>query len=111
MGGSVAHRGKEWIRITGPGGAVRLFPGPDRVDLQLVGANEGALVGLRFRYGIALTSEPPPGGPVGVHHRVRDVGEVSGALVELLKEWLSGEVPSSGSGPPVAAPDADPTAR
>lgn len=81
------------------------------MDLQLVGANEGALVGLRFRHGISLTSEPPPGAPVGVHHRVRDAAEVTGALVELLNEWLSGEVPSPGSGPPAAAPDADPTAR
>lgn len=89
-GGEIGWSGEEWVRFRGPAGSVRLFPGPGRVDLQLVGADEGTLTGLRFRFAVPVTREPPPGAPPGVHLRLTGLEDLTPELEMLLARWLSG---------------------
>jgi hypothetical protein len=90
-----------WIRIAGGRRSLRIFPGPAWVDLQLVGLDEGTLVGLRYRYGIPLSLEPPPGAPPGAHLRVTG-SELEPPLRAMFRMWL--EEP-----PPAVVPATGPT--
>lgn len=97
-GGEVAWSGEEWVRFRGPSRSVRAFPGPGRVDVQLVGADEGTLTGLRFRYGVSLSSDPPEDAPPGVHLRVSGVADLTPNLETLLARWWSGRSSEAGRG-------------
>lgn len=90
LGGGAARRGDAWVRFEGDRGEIRAFPGPGGVDLQLVGANEGSLAGLRFRYGVSIPLKPPPDAPPGAHLRLSSVVELDDRMRSLLGAWLAG---------------------
>ena len=92
--GARVSRNSEWMRIEGPRRALRVFPADEWVDLQLVGLDEGSLVGLRYRHGVPLNLEPGPEAPPGVHLRITDL-ELGPAVTELLRSWLSTPAPEA----------------
>ena len=93
-----------WIRIAGARRSLRIFPGPAWVDFQLVGLDEGTLIGLGYRYGIPLSLEPPPGAPPGAHLRVTG-SELEPPLRAMVRMWLE-EPPAAAVSP--AGPPRDP---
>lgn len=97
-GCEVAWSGREWVRFRGPRRSLRAFPSPVAVDLQLVGADEGTLTGYRFRYGVPVGAERPPGAPPGVHLRLSSVEELEGAAGAMAESWLAGAPPGNGGG-------------
>ncbi|MDX1622999.1 MAG: hypothetical protein R3199_03355 [Gemmatimonadota bacterium] len=107
VGARVVRRGQEWVRLSGPGGDVRCFPAPDGVDVQLVGANEGTLLGLRFRTGVEWGKRVPGDAPPGVHLRVRRPAALEGSVGRTVAGWLSGtvSVDRAGRGPAAGSPD------
>jgi len=76
-----------WMRVAGRRRSLRVFPGADGVDLQLVGLDEGTCAGLRYRFGVPLSLQPPPGAPPGVHLRVQGP-ELGSPLEALIRFWL-----------------------
>lgn len=96
LGGRVTHR-DGWVRLEVLR-SLRVFPGPLWIDLQFVRIDEGALVGFRYRYGLPLSFEPPPGAPPSAHLRVAG-SRLPPAVVELVERWLAGAIPRR-SGPP-----------
>jgi hypothetical protein len=86
-----------WIRIAGARRSLRIFPGPAWVDFQLVGLDEGTLIGLGYRYGIPLSLEPPPGAPPGAHLRVTG-SELEPPLRAMIRMWLE-EPPAAAVSP------------
>lgn len=89
-GSEVAWSGEDWVRFDGSSRSLRVFPGEAWVDLQLVGIDEGNLVGLRYRYSVPARLKPPDGAPPEVHIRL-SIAEDFGPEVQLmLCDWLSG---------------------
>lgn len=91
----------DWVRYEGAGGTIRVFPCRDGAWVQLAGADEGALAGLRFRHGLP----PDPGGragaPPGAHLFLQEGATLNPAIEGLIRQWLRG----SESLPEVGAPD------
>ncbi|CAN5328299.1 hypothetical protein BH18GEM1_BH18GEM1_09390 [soil metagenome] len=87
-GSQVAWSGEDWVRFDGTGHSLRVFPGAGWVDLQFVGADEGTLAGLRYRYGVPVTLGPPPDAPPEVHLRLASSADFSPAVELLLGAWL-----------------------
>lgn len=83
---------RDWVRFEGPCGAVRGFPRGEGVWLQLAGADEGALAGLRFRHGLTqdLMAGAPSDAPPGAHFFLRDVAALTPSIEALLRQWLRG---------------------
>jgi hypothetical protein len=75
------------MRVAGRRRSLRVFPGADGVDLQLVGLDEGTCAGLRYRFGVPLSLQPPPGAPPGVHLRVHGP-ELGSPLEAMIRFWL-----------------------
>jgi hypothetical protein len=78
------------------------------LDLQLVGVDEGSLVGLSYRHGVPLGREAPPDAPPGVHLRLHRT-ELEPGVRSLLAAWLGGGAeqvrgPDHPSGPSEARP-------
>lgn len=88
MGCEVAWSDRQWVRFDGPGRSLRVFPGTAWIDLQFVGADEGTLIGLRFRYGVPVGTEPPEGAPPGVHLRLFRPDDLGPETRLLLTAWL-----------------------
>jgi hypothetical protein len=109
LGCRVSRRGEEWVRIDGIGRTVRAFPGTRWLDLQLVGVDEGSLVGLSYRHGVSLAREAPPGAPPGVHLRLEGT-ELEPGVRSLLVAWLGGraEEPGGRTRPPHPPAEARP---
>jgi len=95
VAGGTERNGLGWVRFDGPAGSIRAFPGPGGVDLQLVGADEGSLTGLHFRFGVALMGTPAPDAPPGVHLRLSGTDDLTEDLGRLLCAWLAGGEPSA----------------
>lgn len=98
-GATVAWSGREWVRFDGPGRSLRIFPGTEGIDLQFVGADEGTLIGLRFRYGVSVGTDPPAGAPPGVHLRLASPEDLGPEVRLLVKAWLGGRPDETGSAP------------
>ena len=81
---------KDWVRIEGDGGAIRLFPTGDGAWLQLAGIDEGTLAGLRYRHGIALDQPAPAGAPPGAHLFLPDAGAFTPQVEAVVRRWLRG---------------------
>lgn len=90
LGGRIKWIGGEWMRVAGPAGSLRLFPGPDGLDLQFAGADEGTRLGLAFRYGVRLPAEPPRDAPPGTHLRLDKSTDLDGPVGLMIRGWLSG---------------------
>lgn len=97
-GSEITWSGGEWVRIDGPERSLRVFPGTGGVDIQLIGADEGALTGLRFRYGVPVSAQAPPGAPPEVHLRLRSPDDFHASVQMLLIGWLGER--SEGNGAP-----------
>lgn len=101
IGCEVAWSGEEWVRFGGPGPrSLRVFPGPAWIDLQFVGADEGTLIGLRFRYGVPVQPEPPQGAPPGVHLRLARPEDLSPEVRLLVTAWLGERSSENGEDEP-----------
>lgn len=81
---------REWVRYEGTRGAIRVFPSQEGAWLQLAGADEGALAGLRFRHGLPLDRGDPPGAPPGAHLFLRDAAALTPSIEALIRQWLRG---------------------
>ncbi len=81
---------RDWVRFEGPHGTIRVFPHDRGAWLQLAGADEGALAGLRFRHGLPLDPEGPPNGPPGAHLYLRDPASLTPAIEAVIRQWLRG---------------------
>ncbi|HUP01646.1 MAG TPA: hypothetical protein VM737_09030 [Gemmatimonadota bacterium] len=92
-GSKEAWSGEDWVRFDGPGRSLRVFPGAAWVDLQFVGADEGTLAGLRYRYGVSTTLVPSTGAPPEVHLRLASTADFSPAVEVLLSAWLTEAAP------------------
>lgn len=88
-GSKVAWSSEDWVRFDGSGHSLRVFPGAAWVDLQFVGADEGTLAGLRYRYGVSVTLDPPSDAPPEAHLRLASSADFSAAVELLLGAWLS----------------------
>ncbi|MGH7565636.1 MAG: hypothetical protein ACREK2_02280, partial [Gemmatimonadota bacterium] len=80
----------EWVRFEGTRGAIRVFPDDGGAWLQLAGADEGALAGLRFRHGLPLDPAGAPGAPPGAHLFLRDTAALTPSIEALIRQWLRG---------------------
>jgi len=80
----------EWVRFEGTRGAIRVFPVDGGAWLQLAGADEGALTGLRFRHGLPLDLGGAPGAPPGAHLFLRDLSALTPSIEALIRQWLRG---------------------
>ncbi len=89
-GSAVAWSGEDWVRFDGARRSLRVFPGEAWVDLQLVGADEGNLIGLRYRYGVPARLKPPAGAPPEVHVRLSAAEDFGPEVQLMLSDWLSG---------------------
>jgi len=89
-GASASWSRREWVRFRGPGGTIRAFPRQDALWLQLVGADEGTLAGLRFRHGVPLDGPGSPDAPPGAHLALRQVSDVTDSVEAVIREWLQG---------------------
>lgn len=89
-GSAVAWSGEEWVRFDGASRSLRVFPGEAWVDLQLVGADEGNLIGLRYRYGVPARLKPPADAPPEVHVRLSSSADFGAEIQVMLSDWLSG---------------------
>lgn len=81
---------RDWVRFEGAGGSIRVFPHEGGAWLQLAGADEGALAGLRFRHGLARDSGGPPDPPPGTHLYLRDAASLTPSIEALIRQWLRG---------------------
>lgn len=81
---------RDWVRFEGMNGAIRVFPHDGGAWLQLAGADEGALAGLRYRHGLALDSDGPPDPPPGTHLYLRDADSLTPSIEALIRQWLRG---------------------
>lgn len=99
LGSRVAWSGEDWVRFEGGRHALRVFPGPGWVDLQLIGIDEGTLKGLAFRFDLLDALDLPDDAPPGVHLRLKGEEEYTGALDLLLSAWL-GEGSGEGDAEP-----------
>ena len=88
-GSQVAWSGEDWVRFDGNGRSLRVFPGAAWVDLQFVGADEGTLAGLRYRYGVPRTLTPTADAPPEVHLRLASDDDFSPSVEVMLSAWLS----------------------
>jgi hypothetical protein len=89
----VAWSGEDWVRFDGHEHSLRVFPGAAWVDLQLVGADEGTLKGLSYRFGVSESLTPGEDAPPEVHFRLASASDLSPSIHLLLGAWL-------GEGPP-----------
>jgi hypothetical protein len=101
-GSAVAWSGEDWVRFDGASRSLRVFPGAAWVDLQLVGADEGGLIGMRYRYGLPSRLRPPEDAPPEVHVRLSAPADFGPEVQLLLSDWLSGRL--SKEAQPVARP-------
>jgi hypothetical protein len=83
---------RDWVRYEGAHGSIRVFPSDRGAWLQLTGADEGALTGLRFRHGLPLDLGDPSGGPPGAHLYLRDRAALTAPIEALIRQWLRGVV-------------------
>lgn len=97
-GAAVAWSDDQWVRFDGPRRSLRVFPGTEWIDLQFVGADEGTLIGLRYRYGVQVGIEPPPDAPPGVHLRLASPSDLGPEVRMLVKGWLGGLSSEAGEG-------------
>ena len=81
---------RDWVRFEGAHGTIRVFPHDAGAWLQLAGADEGALAGLRYRHGIALDSGGAPDPPPGAHIYLRDAASLTPSIEALIRQWLRG---------------------
>ncbi len=81
---------RDWVRFEGAHGAIRVFPQGGGAWLQLAGADEGALAGLRFRHGLPVDHEGPPDPPPGAHLYLREAASLTPAIEALIRQWLRG---------------------
>jgi hypothetical protein len=88
----VAWSGEDWVRFQGHEHSLRVFPGSAWVDLQLVGADEGTLKGLSYRFGVPESLTPGGDAPPEVHFRLASASDLSPSIHLLLSAWL-GEGP------------------
>jgi hypothetical protein len=100
-GATVTWSRGDWVRYEGAGGTIRVFPCRDGAWVQLAGADEGALAGLRFRHGLPLDPGGRTGAPPGAHLFLQGGAALSSAIEGLIRQWLRG----SGSLPGDGAPD------
>ncbi|CAN5865662.1 hypothetical protein BH20GEM1_BH20GEM1_09490 [soil metagenome] len=80
----------EWVRYEGAGGAIRVFPAADGAWVQLAGADEGALAGLRYRHGLPLDPGGRPGAPPGAHLFLPGGVALTDSIEGLVRQWLRG---------------------
>lgn len=81
---------RDWVRYEGAHGSIRVFPSEQGAWLQLAGADEGALAGLRFRHGLSLDRGGPPDAPPGAHLFLRDAAALTPSIEALIRQWLRG---------------------
>jgi hypothetical protein len=81
---------RDWVRFEGSHGSIRVFPHEGGAWLQLAGADEGALAGLRFRHGLPLVLEGPPNPPPGAHLYLRDAASLTPPVEAMIRQWLRG---------------------
>lgn len=81
---------RDWVRIEGEGGAIRLFPRGEGAWLQLAGIDEGTLAGLRYRHGIALDPATPAGAPPGAHLFLPNADAFTPSVEAVVRRWLRG---------------------
>jgi hypothetical protein len=81
---------RDWVRFEGAHGSIRVFPHDRGAWLQLAGADEGALAGLRFRHGLSLDSGGPPDPPPGAHLYLRDAASLTPSIEAMIRQWLRG---------------------
>lgn len=110
-GATVAWSGREWVRFDGPGRSLRIFPATEWIDLQFVGADEGTLIGLRFRYGVSVGTDPPAGAPPGVHLRLASPEDLGPEVRLLVKAWLGGRPEETGGAPAAVSRRREASAR
>lgn len=80
---------RDWVRFEGVHGSIRVFPHDGGAWLQLAGADEGALAGLRYRHGLPL--EPVgPNAPPGAHLYLRDAASLTPPIEAMIRQWLRG---------------------
>lgn len=101
-GSAVAWSGEDWVRFDGASRSLRVFPGSSWVDLQLVGADEGALIGMRYRYALPNRLRPPEDAPPEVHVRLAAPADFGPEVQLLVSDWLSGRL--SKEAQPLARP-------
>ena len=88
VGCEVGWRGPDWARYDGRDHSLRVFPGDHWVDLQFVGADEGTLKGLWFRYDVSDGLEAPADAPPAAHMRLDDPRDLDRSVLALLAAWL-----------------------
>lgn len=98
-GSAVAWSGEDWVRFDGAERSLRVFPGEAWVDLQLVGADEGNLIGLRYRYSVPVRLKPPAGAPPEVHLRLSAPEDFGPEVQLMVTDWLSGRSNRSAEAP------------
>jgi len=89
-GATVTWSRRDWVSFRGPAGSVRVFPRGDEVWIQLVGADEGTLAGLRFRHGVPLDRPGTDKAPPGAHLLLERDAVVSQNVGAVIREWLRG---------------------
>jgi hypothetical protein len=90
FGATATWSRRDWVRYEGASGAIRVFPTEEGAWLQLAGADEGALTGLRFRHGLPLDLGGAPGAPPGAHLFLRDLSALTPSIEALIRQWLRG---------------------
>ena len=81
---------RDWVRFEGAHGSIRVFPHEGGAWLQLAGADEGALAGLRYRHGLPPEPEGPPNPPPGAHLYLRDAASLTPSIEAMIRQWLRG---------------------
>lgn len=81
---------RDWMRIEGQSGAIRVFPRGEGAWLQLAGVDEGTLAGLRYRHGITLDPPAPAGGPPGAHLFLPNADALTPSVEAVVRRWLRG---------------------
>jgi hypothetical protein len=99
-GASATWSRGDWVRYQGAGGMIRVFPSREGAWVQLAGADEGALAGLRFRHGLPLDPGATTGAPPGAHLFLQRGVELTPSMEGLLRQWLRGSDPPPEEGPP-----------
>lgn len=91
VGGELGWRGSDWARYDGREHSLRVFPGDRWVDLQFVGADEGTLKGLWFRYDVPDGLEAPEDAPPAAHLRLEGPRDLDRSVLTLLSAWLGSQ--------------------